>query len=773
MGKINSSPDASRPQPLPTQHNLVANRSTLQRFPMLIGISGKRFFSTESAKADSEISAALVHRFRTLFKNLDQAFPRTPKVLLTGAAFGADLIAAETALERGDDWAVVAVLPFGRVLFEEDFDPPQEESDPAWRDRYAEHARTFNQVVGSTDTPSSRVLVRELPKLAVHSGEPVSFDRLTRRRPAYDKTLRDNHYEQVGQFIAELSTILIAVMSGDQGAETSEANGSTARIVAYRRAGRCDAVGTDVACRSQILRNGWSDVLLPPAGFVWLMDPKERDDTGEYPIKVLPPLIDRPVDRIYAGLPGHDMSMEPEAHAGPLRWIVNWFDARIARSGGGSPIPKGSLVLASAFDRYHRELGSGTSIDLASHALPTDELDSAGSAISARQGKINAQVKRLINLMAAMFLAAVLFFEIFGDLFNENWVPLGIYLFFLAAIGGCVWYTRYRVLESVAEDYRAVAEILRVQRAWWSAGLRFRADREHLQGVHHDLAPIRDCAKTIIGWIELLHDWKNSAVDWPNVRGTATRPREFSRDEKPPRDWIGSQLWYFTTQTEKRERWVHLTEAGSWCLFVASGWLALILWIWIAFPQVMTFCERIAYIRVLPWVGVPFWLLLALLVLLFRILNHDIRNDFAAGLLTLAAGAMVALAIALAIIDAGPFIAKWSGVVENMDALEPRYVTVKHVATVFVVVLSAVAGAWRYSTERHNIEAEALEYRDARARFERAERYLAEGADPVTGAPADIEKARALVYELSSLSLTENEAWLKSRRQRPLTPIVG
>ena len=49
----------------------------------------------------------------------------------------------------------------------------------------------------------------------------------------------------------------------------------------------------------------------------------------------------------------------------------------------------------------------------------------------------------------------------------------------------------------------------------------------------------------------------------------------------------------------------------------------------------------------------------------------------------------------------------------------------------------------------------------------------APGSDPVSGAPADEEAAQRLVHELGRLALAENEAWLKSRRKRPLTPIVG
>ena len=90
-----------------------------------------------------------------------------------------------------------------------------------------------------------------------------------------------------------------------------------------------------------------------------------------------------------------------------------------------------------------------------------------------------------------------------------------------------------------------------------------------------------------------------------------------------------------------------------------------------------------------------------------------------------------------------------------------------------LVVLTAIAGALRYLKERLNIEAEALEYRDALGRFERAEMRLARGSDPRTGAPADEEAAKRVVYELGRLALAENEAWLKSRRERPLTPVVG
>jgi hypothetical protein len=131
--------------------------------PMLVGISGKRLFDKTSVQADREIAGRVADRLRGLFGELDDQFPRTPKILLSGFAFGADLIAAETALQcsRKRNWLVAALLPFGRALFEEDFRPP-DGADAAWCDHYAEHARTFVRILADP-----QVIVRELPPLRI------------------------------------------------------------------------------------------------------------------------------------------------------------------------------------------------------------------------------------------------------------------------------------------------------------------------------------------------------------------------------------------------------------------------------------------------------------------------------------------------------------------------------------------------------------------------------------------------------------------------------
>jgi hypothetical protein len=773
----------------------------MQRYPILIGISGKRVLD-EDVTTDRALEQALAARFRAVFAALDADLPDTPKVVLTGAAFGADLIAAQAALQAGGNWAVAAILPFARALFAEDFDPALDKKrGEAWRDRYLEHAGKFDSVLGPAATPNARMLVRELPLLAAAGQGVAAAERLSRMAAQYDKAYRRNHYEQVGQYIAEISTIMIAVMGRDEQAEMSEANGGTARIVAYRRAGRPDAPGAAVARRSSVLRGEWPDVIPPPAQHVWLMDPHREDRTGRYPVKVLAPLADRSVDEAYGGHPGRDAVQEHEAYVGPLRKLTNAWRAlaggaasaeRSARRAEARRL-RASLPVARGINRYNstsrRPAGTAATAvvaDISAVASIPNALNQERVQISSLQRAVNEHAKRSFRRLAYLFVAAVFVYEIFAKFFHDSPIVLGIYLLVLAFIGRLALIERFKLSQAVAEDYRAVAEILRVQRAWCSAGLDARADREHLQGVDQDLAPIRDCAKTIIAWIILRHGWTSGASvrDWAQVRGTSPQARELRGVKKSPDDWIGSQLWYFIKNGEDREAWAARVDAVSWCLFVTSGVLGAVLWTWLLPGNARSFFAHLAHVPLPGWaptIGFDasflLWTALAALTIRFRGANHDFRQGLQAIVLTGALGALAAIWLALAFINAEPLIIdlidRLARVLGLGGEAPDHYYTVINAVISALVVLYAIAGAKRYLMERLNIEAEALEYRDARARFELAERRLAPGSDPASGTPADEEAAQRLVHELGRLALAENEAWLKSRRERPLTPIVG
>jgi hypothetical protein len=761
----------------------------MARYPILIGISGKRVFD-EDADADRRMAKALAARFLKLFSALDEALPETPKVVLTGAAFGADLIAAEAAVQMGGHWAVAAVLPFQASVFAEDFDPSLESKrGEAWRARYEEHARTFQRMMDLANVQRPSVLVRELPLLSVDANGAAPGDRLSKRSAAYDAAYRRNHYEQVGQYIAETSTIMIAVMRSDEQPETSKADGGTARVAACRRAGCPDALGVAVASRSAVLRNEWPEVKPLPAAYLWLMDPHREDGADGFPVKTMPPLRDRTVDEVYAGHPGRDMGQEDRTHVGPLRKCMNALRAgRFSADPAESRRLRASLKSARGFDRYNRaksrEAGPRNvpvAVDMSTIQNVTNALDVERHQISSRQRKVNDHAKNGFNWLAGLFVLAVLTYEIFAKFFHESWPWLAGYLFFLACIIFLALREHSERWEAVAEDYRAVAEMLRVQLAWFSAGLQARVDREHLQGVDQDLDPIRTCASTIISWILLRYGFRNDvdAPDWIAVRGRSGQPRDLRGEKVPARDWIGSQLWYFGKNGEERENWAASVDTESWCLFVASAMLGLELLIWLMYPAISIMVVEVSHVRV-PYlsdmidtdVSFVLWATLAAAVIVFRGVNRDFRGGRWALVLTGLLGVLAAVFIGLAFANAGPLIAEATGAIDPHSKF-PYHHAITNAVIGGVVVLYAIAGALRYRMEKLNVEAEALDYRDALRRFERAERRLAHGSNPTSGAPADEEEGRRIVLELGRLALAENESWLKSRRERPLTPIVG
>jgi hypothetical protein len=452
-------------------------------------------------------------------------------------------------------------------------------------------------------------------------------------------------------------------------------------------------------------------------------------------------------------------------------------------------------------------------VDLRGGRAAVDEIHIARRAISDRQGIAKNTSTRAFYGLAGFFLLAVFAFEIFAKFFPASPYWLGFYLGFLSLIGVLSTLARVRMWQPVAEDYRAVAEMLRVQRAWWEAGLTHRVDWEHLEGAAQDLAPIREAAKTVIVWTLLRCGWPDpdGSVNWIHVRGNEPDARPL-RGGATPSDWIGSQLWYFTNKVEDRDKDVQAVDAWSWSLFVASGALGAVLWSWFAFHKVEAWFDETAAslsfsldghsvgwvlilvaaidawilhrsfrnrrvaellmitVGVLAGIAVAFdarpfaWFLIGLGVIGFRALNRDLHKGTFAAVLTLVLSLVAAVAAAFMLVSAHDWIVAATG---------PNPHAVPHAIVALLVFMTACAGALRYLVERLNIEAEALDYRDARGRFERAEQLLAEGADAETGTPADQKKARDLVHELGRLALEENEAWLKSRRERPLTPVVG
>ena len=768
----------------------------MSRLPLLIGVSGKRTFDAKNLANDEAIADVVRKRFEWIFGRLDHDFRHTPKILLTGAAFGADLIAAKAALQRRTeqyaDWAVVALLPFEREEFRKDFDQgPNDPSGAEWAKRFARHKDDFDDLMRAADedeknqAPAPRVIVRELPKLFVApavAGEddPDALTVQQLARPS--NALRDEHYEQVGQFIAESAMIMIAVTRPDEKACTKHATGGTNRIVAYRRAGLDDA-GARVAAKSRILRRTIREPIAPPVRFAWLINPYDKSfEPTDYAVTPLRPFLTA------ASAESYQQATFKGAHANRARDLAT------------------SRLLAKRLDRFNAQTGTGGGIvaDISplTPATLVREAERVAEIISKRQGMTNRASRRCFGVMAALFVLAVFTFETFVKFFEHSPFMLLGYLGILGLIGVVVWFAQKKSWQADSEDYRAVAEMLRVQQAWWSAAIDERVDREHLQGASPDLIAVRYAGTAIIAWLLMRCGWIiPQRADWSAVRGSESKARRIAlshrpwmvrilraranrlgrRRKYPPKDWIGSQLSYFACKTPNREDIVRISEAASWTLFIASAFLALIVFglLYEASLHDHHAYDRLSALSIWPnqfvvgwfssYLSPVAWILLAGVVIGIRIVLSSVKRSKAI-LFSFATGAITAFLLSLVLISAAA----------NLRALLECYEVRLEVAEVaersmiiLLVGLSAIAGALRYLTERLNIEAEAHEYRDAHVRFDRAEHVLAELGPNTNQDKENQKRARTIVFELGRLALAENEAWLKSRRERPLTPVVG
>ncbi|WP_029032439.1 hypothetical protein [Salinarimonas rosea] len=729
--------------------------------PLLVGITGQRFFDRTSAAGNAARAQIVEGRLAAVFARLDADFPDTPKLLLTGAAMGSDLIAARVARRTGPLWRVAAILPFARDLFREDFEPPPGVPDAeraafaAWCDGQRED---FEALVAA---PEPEVLVRVLPSLA-GSGP------LSRRANGYDRVDRHAHYEQVGQWIAEAATLLVAVaeagaaeaemarrakeVAGDAAEVDPRVDGNTTRVLATRRHGLPDTAGRAVAQRSSVLRRDWSPVLPPPSRSAWLIDPTEpwqpeRRRFGAartYPVRSL-----RPEEPPPPG--GHEKPLPPTVEA-----------------------DHPSLRLARAFDRYGREVASRTATPARADERAIAVLERVRGTLSGASRLAKRPSEGAFWALALLFVAAVAVYETFAKFRPGDPIVLIGYLVLLLAIGAVALLAGRLRWQPRAEDYRAVAEMLRVQIAWWSAGSPERVDRKHLQGVDRDIARIRDGVTGILTWIWLRRARAEAMqalpleAEWNRVRGGTGSPRTDLRElPKPPGDWIGSPLWYFERNAEARETHAARAERQSWFLVVGSGVLAALLFFWLGIPSVKKTFEAAG--ALLGWSGVVGGIVVTVAIAAARDVLSPRFRGFRSVLVSLGFAVPAAAALGLAAAGLG------HALVEAGFADMSGSTATKYAAIVLVVLLNAVAGAWRYLAEKLGWEAEALAYRDAYRAFHRAEEALAALWDEASGRPraGREDEARAIVHELGRVALIENEAWLKTRRERPLTPVAG
>jgi hypothetical protein len=706
--------------------------------PLIVGITGKR----ELNGKHDEVRSAM----REAFAYLDRSYRHTPKILLTALADGADTIAAEEALRLmetprnpgapGCTWQVVAMLPLCLDLYLQDFD--------------ADGQRRLRDLCARIPTQELPPLRRSQPGRPLESGAPFNSAELVRANGNPD---RSDHYEQVGLFIAEKCGLLIAVMDSD---EPPARIGGTSRIVEYRVAASLDARRRDILRRSQVLAPLTLDG--PQPGPAWVIDLRRLDRAKPSQLAAVEQWEPLPPEHRPASHRGHGAPTPIEIRKTPLTSMRHDM-ARLRLATGIEGFNDEVARVAEAI--WRKDFGDRTAPDTADASFALRRLRSALSLV---QGEEKRKLTCTARWLAALFVAAVVLLETHVE-FNIGWALYAYASLFLVILLAYA-YARRRRFQQHAEDYRAVAEALRVQLVWWDAGLydaEHRVDRTYLKGTTGSLAGVR---------IAVRH-----AIDSMLLTRPDPEPRPGAAQQ-----WIEDQIGFFRKRIEARHTTLSHVEDLSWFLFIGSFGMAAFLAGLVLAPETIVCATRPILARLKPpdvvIAGFP-----ALLGPLF------LRAELSRIARTLAVSSRIRSALELFAV----FVAIGGGCVASIVLFgaavqlvelgaarhaHPGEVTADHYAhmahrliIIAMIGIAALAGALRYYVERLSMEHELFSYRDALVTFTRAQNELSELDGDAS--PAAQARRREILIAVGKEALEESEAWIRAHRLRPLEPVVG
>jgi hypothetical protein len=644
--------------------------------PLVVGVTGHRDLRPDDVPA---LEAAV----RGLLDQLRREYPTTPLVVVTPLAEGADRLAARVALAAGA--SLVAPIPLPADDYEHDFPASVAEFRALYR-----HERTIHRI--------------ELPRVARDDGASAFDD-------------RELQYALAGAYVARSSHVLLALWDG----KDSESIGGTAQVVAYRRTGRfgfADTVGERLDAA--------------PDPFSPSRTPLDLPETG-------------PVYHIATPRQGRASPDDP--------FSGRWLTADQTAPAGGHSVPaplSANLARIESFNVQATALASrdDAAVDERERQLYAGALDGAPSLAGLRRTFALAdalasryQRETYVVLWAVYGLAmtAVVFFQLYAHALPSDDSRVILFLAgYLAMLGiADVVYlvSRHRQSQTRFQDYRAIAEGLRVLFYWRLAGLGHSVADFYLRKQRDELAWIREAIRG--------SGISSAPAPSPDVGALAS-------------GWIGNQ-WTYYTRTTTRER----ARLATYRSIAGGVILASLLW---AIPSVAV------NLRALPEHGIDWSRILQvpLLVISLVLAWHlafkgsqmfrgartgkvrDALVELRVFLVSALAGGLFFLGVRLA--------AAWA------HRRWPEVPGDSHTWSVLALTLITVAGALIHSiTEKRAFGEHARQYARMAETFGR-------GGDRMAALLHDgsVERARTLAVELGKEALAEHGDWLMLHRDRPI-----
>jgi hypothetical protein len=502
--------------------------------PLVVGVTGHRALRAEDI-------TALAQAVRGVIDGVRQQYSHCPLVVLSPLAEGADRLVARVALELGA--RLIVPLPLPPAIYEQDF--ATDASRAEFHDLLARAENVF-----------------ELPIL--HGSSTTGI--------AEPGEQRDRQYAQAGAVVARHSQIFLALWDG---VTDGAAPGGTADIVQFRlegAPGRYDPAASPLAFAS--IGSVYHIVTPRPGAPV---------PDGALTTKVLVP--PRRSDAVAADLPRWMDTFNEDALAEPA-----WLESAQQQSKG--------WLLGMEPQQINEQTAS-----LAHSARLVLEQYSVADSLAVRYA---SEAKRATKWLFACVFIAALFFNLFhslphqasegdaGLLERAAAMPWLLWAFLAVSMIGSLWLHRRAKEEDYQnkhQDYRALAEALRIQFFWRVAGLPNLVVDHYLRKQRGELEWIRNA----------LRAW--DAESMPHR----------SRDEKAGplaarlafvrKHWVEEQRDYYTKRARREQHVFEREEQRIATLVKLSVGFALALAVVLTVPLFVQseLLEEVIHAVEAPW----------------------------------------------------------------------------------------------------------------------------------------------------------------------------
>lgn len=452
--------------------------------PIIVGVTGHRDLRPADIPDLEPVVAAEID-------DIQARYPHSSLVILSPLAEGADRLVARVALDRG--LRLVVPLPFSQELYEHDFST-------------ASSREEFRHLLAR----ASGCLT--LPLLHGHS-----LDRVREHGPA-----RDREYAKLGAFIASSSQVLMALWDGM--ANEPEKLGGTAQVVRFRLEG--------LPAEYDSLRSGFTPPI--PVGPVHHVVTRRQSHSTPallpFTRRVLVPRH-RPeasFTRLYARMNAFNRdaadlsSMLERTSLTSQQQLLN-VDSD-ALSAAVAALPPGCEQVLGQY-----AVADGLAVHFAGKTLSTLRRVFVGVGISALLFHIHAAYFHAPEAPPASVIDAVVAFP---------WTLVGFPV--CSAVTAVWFYGRAEKAEyqTKYQDYRALAEVLRIQFYWRVAGVSEPVVDRFLRKQRSELDWIRGA----LGAWHLLTPTPAERT----LKDSLHRVRLLTH-------WIGEQRAYFVSKARKEQ----------------------------------------------------------------------------------------------------------------------------------------------------------------------------------------------------------------------------